>query len=31
MTVSILFGLAFLALFAGLQLIKPGRSLFDRK
>jgi hypothetical protein len=31
MTISILFGLAFVALFAGIQLIKPGKSLFDRK
>lgn len=31
MVASILFGLAFLALFAGMQTIKPGKSLFDRK
>ena len=31
MIVSILFGLAFLALFAGMQTIKPGKSLFDRR
>jgi hypothetical protein len=30
MVASILFGLAFVAIFAGLQTIKPGKSLFDR-
>lgn len=30
MVASILFGLAFIALFAGLQTIKPGKSIFDR-
>ena len=31
MVASILFGVAFLALFAVMQLIKPGKSFFDRK
>ena len=31
MVASILFALGFLALFAGLQMIKPGKSLFDRR
>ena len=30
MVASILFGLAFIALFAGFQTIKPGKSIFDR-
>ena len=31
MVASILFGLIVIAVFAALQSIKPGRSLFDRK
>jgi len=30
MVTSILFGLASLAVFALVQLVKPGKSLFDR-
>jgi hypothetical protein len=30
MAASIVFGLAVLAVFALLQLVKPGKSLFDR-
>jgi hypothetical protein len=30
MVASIIFGLAALAVFALIQLVKPGRSLFDR-
>jgi hypothetical protein len=30
MVASIVFGVLFLALFAGIQVLKPGRSLFDR-
>jgi hypothetical protein len=31
MIASVLFGLAFLAVFAAIQAIRPGKSLFDRK
>ena len=31
MEAQIVFGLAALAVFALLQLVKPGKSLFDRK
>jgi len=30
MVASILFGISFLVLFALLQTVKPGKSLFDR-
>ncbi len=30
MVASIVFGLAILAVFALIQLVKPGKSLFDR-
>jgi hypothetical protein len=30
MTASIIFGVLFVAVFAGIQLLKPGKSLFDR-
>jgi hypothetical protein len=31
MVASVIFGLAFLGIFAALQMVKPGRSLFDRR
>jgi hypothetical protein len=30
MAASIVFGVIFVAIFAGIQLLKPGKSFFDR-